>query len=221
MLRMQLLPKAKPSLPAKLDGYLKRDPQFRRVYERTRKAFEAKALPAHNWEHIYRDVLNAIVIGEAEGADMRIVLPAITMHDIGFLYGSDGPTHAQRGVKKFNAYLRRIRVQYAPAEIAHIRACIRTHKGSTFQTKPATLEARVVADADMLEKFGLFGVYQYIRTWTEFGFGLTQTIDGGLSRMEGGTYQLNTKTGEKLAEPGRKFVTAFFHALNRAYGPYR
>lgn len=216
---MQLLPKVKPSLKVKLAGYLKRDAQFRRVYEQTRKQFTRANFAAHNWEHVYRDILNAIVIGEAERADMRLVLPAITMHDIGFLFGSDGPTHAAVGARRLPQYLRTIRVPYSTRDILHLAACIRTHKGSTFKTRPETLEARVVADADMLEKFGPFGVYQYIRTWTEFGNGVEETINDKLCMIQ--TYRLNTKTGRSLAEPGRKFVVNFFKTLERAYAPYR
>ncbi len=58
-------------LREKLQGYLDQDHRLRSVVTYTKQRFDgAKALTAHNWEHIYRDTLNAIVIGEAEGADM-------------------------------------------------------------------------------------------------------------------------------------------------------
>ncbi len=59
-------------LRAKLQGYLDRDDRLRSIVTYTKQRFDAeKTLTAHNWEHIYRDTLNAIVIGEAEGADME------------------------------------------------------------------------------------------------------------------------------------------------------
>lgn len=218
---MQLLPKTTPSLRVKLAVYLKRDVQFRRVYAQTKVHFVRANLVAHNWEYIDRDVLNAIVIGEAEKADMRIVLPATTMHDIGFLYGADGPTHEAIGALKLSHFLKRIRVDYPAAERTHIAACTRTHKGSAFGKVPNSLEAKVVCDADMLEKFGPFGVYQLIRTWAEFGFVIEETIDFGRRRHRDRTYQLNTKTGSRLAERGRRLPMGFFDALDRAYEPYR
>jgi len=82
---MQLITTDHAKLKAKLQEYLENDPRYRTVYEYTKSRFnEAKNLSAHNWAHIYRDTLNAIAIGEAEGADMSIVMPTITMHDIGF-----------------------------------------------------------------------------------------------------------------------------------------
>lgn len=50
--------------------------------------------------------------------------------------------------------------------------CIRTHKGSMHQQKPESLEAKVVADADLLEKFGPFGVYSGLCTYAEFNYPL-------------------------------------------------
>ena len=55
--------------------------------------------------------------------------------------------------------------------------CLRTHKGSMHNEKPETLEAKVVADADLLEKFGPIGVYQYIRTFTEFNYSLEVILE--------------------------------------------
>ncbi len=58
-------------LRAKLQGYLDRDDRLRSIVTYTKQRFDAeKTLTAHNWEHIYRDSLNAIV-----------------MHDIGYLSG--------------------------------------------------------------------------------------------------------------------------------------
>lgn len=87
---LKLLHNKPGELQAKLAAYLRKDQTYKAVFDYTKSRFgAAEHLPAHNWSHIYRDTLNAIVIGEAERADMSIVLPAITMHDIGFLYGGD------------------------------------------------------------------------------------------------------------------------------------
>src|SRR5947207_648152 len=98
---MELLDFQPGELKAKLEGYLAKDSRYKQVFDYTKQRFdEATHLPAHNWAHAYRDTLNAIVIGEAEDADMSIVLPAITMHDIGFLYGATGKTHGAIGADK-------------------------------------------------------------------------------------------------------------------------
>ncbi len=207
-----------PSLTNRLDSYLKRDKKFKKIYQAVQKDFLKADFAGHNWEHIYRDILNAIVIGETERAKMDIVMPAIAMHDIGFLYGATGKTHAEIGAEKLPAYLKKIKVDYSPKIVKHIVFCIRTHKGSMHNKNPETLEAKVVADADLLEKFGPIGVYQYIRTWAEFKKG----IEGAIERRNVITgLRLETKTGRKLVERGRKFVIDFFEKLDKSYNPYR
>src|SRR5881396_2053676 len=102
----------------KLKAYLDQDPRLRSLTTYTKRRFGAeKKLTAHNWEHIYRDTINAIIIGESEGADMRVVLPAIVMHDIGYLYGPP-EGHGPRGADKLPEYLDAAGIFYPPDDIA-------------------------------------------------------------------------------------------------------
>ncbi len=163
-------------LRGKLQGYLDEDHRLRSVVGYTKEQFAAATrLTAHNWEHIYRDTLNAIVIGEAERADMTVVLPAIVMHDIGYLYGPP-EGHGPRGAERLPEYLAGAGISYSAEEIAKQASCIRTHKGSMRDEHPEGLEAKVVADADLLEKFGALGVYQAIRSHGEFDWPLTRIL---------------------------------------------
>jgi len=209
-------------LRGKLRGYLDRDDKLRAVATCTKRRFDAtKALTAHNWEHIYRDTLNAIVIGEAEGADMSVVLPAIVMHDIGHLYGPP-KDHGPRGADKLPEYLEAAGISYSADEIARQASCIRTHKGNTFGQRPDGLEAKVVADADLLEKFGALGVYQSIRSYAEFDWPLGKVIEtlAKIHRDRATRSTLETATGRRLAEPGRQMAADFLHELERAAAPY-
>lgn len=92
-------------------------------------------------------------------------------------------------------------------------SCIRIHKGSSHNEKPESLEAKVVADADLLEKFGPFGVYQNIRTFAEFNYPFSKVMERGHAL---GTITLETQTGALLAEPGRQFTIDFFAKLDEA-----
>lgn len=216
---MRLIDTKPGELKAKLTKYLSEDSKYKAIFEYTKKRFdEAAHLPAHNWSHAYRDTLNAIVVGEAEGADMTIVLPAITMHDIGFLYGATGKTHGAVGADKLTEYLQEGGIEYPKETIKKMADCIRTHKGSMHNEKPESLEAKVVADADLLEKFGPFGVYQNIRTFTEFNWPLEQNLERATEIFN---LTLETETGKRLAEPGRQFVADFYKELAEAYEPYQ
>jgi HD superfamily phosphodiesterase len=204
-------------LPRRFELYKGQDQNLVNIVKVVKEEFDASGLPAHNWEHIYRDSLNAIVIGEAENADMKIVLPAIVMHDIGFLFGASGKTHAAVGADRLQEFLTKCLVKYDERQIQAIEDCIRTHKGSMHGEAPVSLEAKVVADADLLEKFGPFGVYQYIRTWTEFNYSLEKV----LQRVKTDSIQMQTETGKRLSEPGRLFVERFFRDLSESYEPYK
>lgn len=118
----------------KLPEYLKADADFAAIYHKVRADFDASGLPAHNWDHIFHDVCNAIVIGEAEQADMHIVLPAIAMHDIGFLYEGTSRTHGAIGADRLREYIEHQPLSYSDAELDHIAACIRTHKKAALTT---------------------------------------------------------------------------------------
>lgn len=215
---MKLLDYQPGELQAKLQRYLNDNERYQAVFNYTKQRFhEANHLGAHNWEHAYRDTLNAIVIGEAEGADMNIVLPAATMHDIGFLYGATGKTHGAIGADKLSEFLQEAGIEYPAETVQKIADCIRTHKGSMHQQKPESLEAKVVADADLLEKFGPLGVYSGLRTYSEFNYPLQTALD---REDQVFALTLETPTGQKLVEPGRQFVADFYKELKEAAEAY-
>jgi uncharacterized protein len=202
----------------KLHKYLDADPDFQAVFSYTKHRFqEAKHLVGHNWDHAYRDVINAIIIGEAEGANMSIVLPAAAMHDIGFLFGAASQDHGAVGADKLPEFLNEGGIRMDSAKIRHIADCIRTHKGNIHGQAPSTLEAKVVSDADVLDKFGPTSIVQISRAWAEMGFGFEKTIEmlGHPDR------RMSTITGQKLSEPLRPFNQQFAKALQEAYEPYR
>ena len=153
-------------LHKQLDAYLTDSNRLHRLYHHTRERFEAHRMIAHNWDHIYRDIINAIWIGEAEKADMQVVLPAMILHDIGFLYDTDFRTHHLVGYARCKAFL----ADWPEYHAEKIARCIRAHKGNThgFGIAPATLEEQVVCDADSIDKTGYIGVFQGIKAFVEF-----------------------------------------------------
>jgi hypothetical protein len=76
----------------------------------------------------------------------------------------------------------------------------------------------VVADADLLDKFGAVGTYQQIRAWNEFNWSLGKVVEFGNGVITG--LVLDTETGRRLAEPGRQLIVDFFRALAREAEPY-
>jgi len=149
----------------RLQEYLKIE-RVKSIYTRTEKAFRERRLIGHGWDHVLRDIINAVVIGEEEEANMDIVMPAVILHDIGFLYDPDPSRHPQVGAERCGDWLS----EWSAEQRQQIANCIRVHKGKMreFTLEPETREEQVVCDADMLEKAGWLGVLQAVRVFSEF-----------------------------------------------------
>ena len=202
-----------------LEGHLA-DKRIKLIHDSVKTAFESRDFIAHNWDHIYRDTINAIRVGEAEGADMQIVVPAILLHDIGFLYDSNPAVHHRIGAEKCAEWL----IGWGPAEKAAITACILSHKGnmSGFGVEPSSLEARVVHDADLLEKIGKIGILQSVMTYVEFGLGgvehhqVHKNLYAIVKRgADIGELKFYTRTGKELSAErgGHRVRREFFNEL--------
>jgi HD superfamily phosphodiesterase len=150
---------------------------------------------------VYRDIVNAVVIGEEEKANMEIVMPAVILHDIGFLYDPSPSLHAKIGAERCVEWLS----DWPRQEREQIARCILVHKGKMreFTLEPETLEQQVLCDPDMLEKTGWSGVLQAVRVFTEFAsHGQTELLDlhnltSAIARVK--TVTLYTATGRRLA----------------------
>ena len=186
-----------------LKAYLEIE-RIKTLHDNVQTAFMDRGPLAHNWDHIYRDALNAVWIGEGEGAEMNIVLPAILLHDVGFLYDPNPLHHHMIGYEKCHEWLTDWRI----SEKERIADCIRSHKGNYpgFDFEPDTLEAKVVHDADLIEKTGWIGILQGVRTFAEFGatglekYNDCRTLHGIVNRVARfKTATFYTKTGETLA----------------------
>jgi HD superfamily phosphodiesterase len=176
-----------------------------RLHDQVRDAFHARGPVAHNWDRIFRDTVNAVGIGEPEGADMEIVLPAVLLHDVGFLYNPDPYLHHMIGADKCFEWLS----DWSEADRRRISDCIKSHKGKfpEFGIEPDSTEAKVVHDADMLEKFGHIGILQSLRTYVEFGICGVEKFSKyrelhEIVNMQATLRDLNfyTVTGQRLAQ---------------------
>lgn len=113
---------------------------------------------AHDKEHVYRVLSNALVIAESEsGVDYDILLCACLLHDIGRADQLRDPQlcHAQVGAQKAYDYL--LQQGYTPQFAAKVRSCILTHRFRK-NAPPEGLEAKILFDADKLDVVGAIGV---------------------------------------------------------------
>jgi uncharacterized protein len=123
--------------------------------EQARGYYEA-ADPAHDFEHVLRVLRLAERIAATEGADVTVVRAAALLHDIGRAEEiATGADHAAVAAERARPIL--AAAGYSPAQVAAAAQAIAAHRFRQG-TPPATLEARVLYDADKLDAIGAIGV---------------------------------------------------------------
>jgi hypothetical protein len=107
-------------------------------------------------KHLSRAIRIANYLALAEGADLSIVRPATWLHDLALPSGND--YQYARNKRTAMALLAKLKVSKNEAQ--KIAECVASHEGTV---DPKTLEAKIVHDADVLEKCGLLGLIRH--TW--------------------------------------------------------
>lgn len=197
----------------KLNSYLLRFTELKVLYEVVKRDFSIKGLIHHNWNHILRDLARAIIVGESEKANMKIVLASVLLHDIGRLYPELKKDHYTAGGTVAPRYLKD--VGFTDEEIREITHCIRAH-GLRGIEEPKTLEAGIVYDVDVLSCsvgcIGVARVFDYFMR--EEGMGVKEMMEIP-SDIKGPRKDFYTKTGKTLGGEGLKKARKFWEELRQ------
>jgi uncharacterized protein len=124
--------------------------------------------PAHDFSHILRVYRNACIIGQEEGADMRVLLLATLLHDVGSEKKhspKQGESEGQ-GQTAVGSFLKSIGLEEETKE--KIQYAVDVHRFSKGIV-PATLEARILQDADRLDAIGAIGIARVFLTGGTLG----------------------------------------------------
>jgi len=116
----------------------------------------------HDFEHVERVYRMAERLALAEGADLEIVHAAALLHDAeGTMPGAEERRDHHLSSAEFAA--RVLTEEGWPAgKIAAVQHCIRAHRFRDNREPPATIEARVLFDADKLDVLGAIGAARTI-----------------------------------------------------------
>lgn len=113
---------------------------------------------SHDWDHTLRVIRLCEHIGPIEHADMKVLLIAASLHDIGRAHQdqSNGKIcHAEKGAEISKTIIRDLPL--TKPQQANIVHAIRTHRFRGGHV-PATTEAKVLFDADKLDAIGAVGI---------------------------------------------------------------
>jgi HD superfamily phosphodiesterase len=197
----------------RLESYLSKYAELKALYELVKRDFLAKGLVHHNWNHVLRDLARGIVIGEAEGANMKVVLASVLLHDIGRLYPKAEEDHHTLGAKVAPNYL--MKAGFTKNEIEEIIHCILSH-GPRGLEEPKSLEAKVCYDVDVLScscgNVGVARVFHYFIA--EENFTIKQMMEIGSDR-KGPRKDFYTETGLKLGQKGYLKAARFWRELDK------
>jgi putative nucleotidyltransferase with HDIG domain len=199
----------------KLKEYLSKSAGLQTLYDVVKQDFLTKGLVHHNWNHILRDLARGIIIGEEEGANMKIVLAGILLHDIGRLYPEVSKDHCSAGAEIAPKYLKE--AEFTEKEIEEVLHCIRSH-GPRGLEEPTTLEAKVCYDVDVAScsvgYIGVARVFDYFMR--EEGMNIKEMV-GIPSGRKGPRKDFYTETGRRRGEKELKKANKFWEELSREF----
>lgn len=166
---------------------------------------------SHGFDHTLRVTRLCERLGEDEGADMRVVLPAALLHDIARpLEEEQGVAHEKAGALIADEFLRSI--GYEETLIPKITLAIRTHRYRS-ENRPETLEAMVLSDADKLDAMGAIGIARAFMQAGERNRTMTDAIDHiheKLLKLKGMMY---TRGARGIAEERQMVLNDFLKAF--------
>ncbi|BAD84669.1 metal-dependent phosphohydrolase, HD superfamily [Thermococcus kodakarensis KOD1] len=199
----------------KLEEFIS-DPKSRELIETVRefaKSFFDRE-GTHGFSHVERVFNLCMHIGKEEGADLEVLALAALLHDIARPLEDSGKVedHALEGARIARRYLRSL--GYPEDKVEAVAHAIEAHRFSRGP-EPATLEAKILSDADKLDAIGAVGIARVFMYSGEHGRG----IDASIKHFEEKILKLKdlmyTETARKMAEERHRFTEEFIERLRR------
>jgi len=181
--------------------------------EKTLEAIRAevrKRLPlsgTHGFEHTERVYRACSYLGNGVGADLSILLPAALLHDVG--RGADD--HALASAEIARQILEA--AGYERDKVEAVVEAISTHSFSG-ERAPATLEAKILSDADKLDAMGALGVYRAAMYSAEHGRPVNEFVVHFHEKLLKLRSRMFTSEARRMAESRHRFMLDFLAQLD-------
>ena len=113
---------------------------------------------AHDKEHVYRVLYNALEIAKTENdVNYDILIAACLLHDIGRKEQFENPDQCHAIIGSEKAYDFLLANGFAASYAEQVKQCIMTHRYRR-DNPPQSLEAKILFDADKLDAAGAVGI---------------------------------------------------------------
>lgn len=194
---------------------------------------------AHDQEHIYRVLYNALDIAKTEeNVNYDILIAACLLHDIGRKEQFENPALCHAIIGSDKAYRFLTEHGFASDYAEQVKQCIRTHRYRR-DAQPQSLEAKILFDADKLDVAGAIGiartlvykgaVCEPLYTVSPDGEVLTGENDTAPSFFQEYKYKLEklysnfyTKRAAEIARERQQNAIDFYNALyHEVSAPYQ
>lgn len=178
----------------------------------------------HDWWHIYRVRKYALKIAETEGGNLFLIEMAALLHDL-----DDWKFKKDPGENKTQEWLNHLATAEKDAvQIVDIISQV-SFKGAGVKSKPATIEAKIVQDADRLDAIGAIGIARTFAygssrgrliydpenepvlhdSFEAYKNSTAPTINHFYEKLLLLKDRMNTETGKKMAKNRHRFMESF------------
>jgi uncharacterized protein len=154
----------------------------------------------YRWKHTLRVTQYGKRLAELEYADLEIVMAACLLHDISKFDAEEyGVEHGRVSARIARPFLETL--GYTPEQVDHICFSIAIHVDDKADFEyPATIESKIVSDADNIDRFGAYRVLLQFKENVE---NYEKLIGQAVKRVEKlkeyrARHILGTKSGEEV-----------------------
>lgn len=190
--------------------------------------------PVHGFDHVLRVYRMAERLAQAEGADLEIVRAAALLHDARGSATEGGDAGREDHHQASADFARQVLLAESWEEdrIAAVQHCILAHRFRD-DTRPETLEARIIFDADKLDVIGAIGVVRtvafdvvvgqpvyarpsdlFLETGQKEPGEPHSSVHEYLFKLSKIKDQLHTPAARHIADQRHQFMQAFFERLD-------
>jgi uncharacterized protein len=163
----------------------------------------------YRWQHTLRVSQFGKVIAENEGVDLESITAACLLHDIAWF---DTTAETNRDHGRLGAEISRQLLKTIGYDTGKIEIICYSVTAHVDEDNPTSLEAKIVSDADNVDRFGPYRILQWCFSDIEDYEKLTGKLSDRIRRLE--TYReenpLFTSTGRQLFAEQLNLTIRFF-----------
>ncbi|MET0678304.1 MAG: HD domain-containing protein [Bradyrhizobium sp.] len=172
---------------------------------------------AHRFDHVARVLRNAEMLARSyPEADSEILTLAVLLHDIDQPF-DDKANHVAYSAKAAETILAEL--SYPADRIRRVVQVIREHSTETIDvSKPTSIEARILFDADKIDGVGAFGILRVFALSQQMGRPIPESIAWYRRKIDTALAHLQTPQGRDIVLRRLPLVESFLADLEESLG---